>query len=189
VRSVKGTKQKLLETYLLEVYRNGIQNLSLLSLSKAADVAFGTVHYHFGKKDIFLEALEFSDQNGRRFVDERMASVRGKDALENYFKVNFEWIRERPQHATFWLYFIYESGRNRQYAKLNQSYSLESISKIATLLEKEASLPGRKIQSLAEKLFQLLLGSMVFSLCHAESPAKTLKNALEMKRLLIQEHQ
>jgi hypothetical protein len=186
---VKGTKRKLLEIYLKEVYRVGIANVSLLSLSKASKLSFGTVHYHLAKIDLFREALDYSDEDGRRYVSEGLGAYKSGSLLDHYIKVNFAWIRERPEHGTFWIYFLYESARNKRYAALNKNFSEQTIARVKELLLKDASvggaLSGREVQRLAEEIFQLLIGSMVFSLSQDMDRAKILKNCLHIKNALV----
>ncbi len=187
------TKKRLLELYIQEVHTHGVQNVSLLSLSKAAKMSFGAIHYHFGKKDLFLEAIEYSNNYIRDFVTQSLEKKKSGSSLDRYFEINFEWIKKWPAHGSFWLYFIYEAGRSKKYAKLNQNYSQKSTERIFELLKQECPPSGssessKHLYALAEKIFQLILGSMAFSFSHSFDRERILKNCLEIKNSLIEAH-
>jgi AcrR family transcriptional regulator len=183
------TKKKLLQTYIEEVFNKGIQEVTLLSLSKSSKIPFGTVHYHLGSLDLLLAAVELADESGRDFVNNALAKTKKGSRLDQYISVNFDWLRIEPENASLWIYFLFESARKKSHAKLNQDYSHKTIIRILDFLKVDFPKKSPKeLKGLAEKLYQNLFGSMVYALSHDSEHKKVLKNCLDTKNSILLAH-
>lgn len=183
------TKKKLLQSYIDEVYNKGIQEVTLLSLSKISNIPFGTVHYHLGNLDILLAAVEVADENGRSFVNNTLAKNKKAPLLDQYISVNFDWLKKEAPNASLWIYFLFESARKKSHAKLNQDYSLKTVNKIQDFLKVDFPKKSHKeLKGLAEKLYQNLFGSMVYALSHDTEHKKVLKNCLDTKNSILRSY-
>ena len=159
----------LLETYLQLAAKIGVEEVTLKKLAAKANVALGTVHYHFSGKNLGLVdmAMRYVDQESVRFINyhlDKNASSSNFKGIDDYIMTLFDWAKQFPHHSQFYLFFYYHSSVHRQYAELNKKYIQLMKKRITELLEVKSI---KNTESLAEEIHSQVYGTLI--LCSIDS--------------------
>lgn len=162
----RGKTDAILESYLVCAQREGVEHVTLQKVADEAGLAYGTVHYHFGKDERGLlgAALEYVGAASARYMDEELApaGLGGKaDGVKAYVDAKFAWSQKFPTYASMLCYFIYQSSRDKAAAALTERLQSDQAATIATLVLQEIG-KGRypmraDVRETAERI-QLTLG-------------------------------
>ncbi|MBT6325172.1 MAG: TetR/AcrR family transcriptional regulator [Bdellovibrionales bacterium] len=159
----------LLETYLQLAAKIGVEEVTLKKLAAKANVALGTVHYHFSGKNLGLVdmAMRYVDQESVRFINyqlDKNASSSNFKGIDDYIMTLFDWAKQFPHHSQFYLFFYYHSSVHRQYAELNKKYIQLMKKRITELLQVKSI---KNTESLAEEIHSQVYGTLI--LCSIDS--------------------
>ena len=159
----------LLETYLQLAAKIGVEEVTLKKLAAKANVALGTVHYHFSGKNLGLVdmAMRYVDQESVRFINyqlDKNASSSNFKGIDDYIMALFDWAKQFPHHSQFYLFFYYHSSVHRQYAELNKKYIQLMKKRITELLQVKSI---KNTESLAEEIHSQVYGTLI--LCSIDS--------------------
>lgn len=159
----------LLETYLQLASKIGVEKVTLKKLSTKANVALGTVHYHFSGKNLGLVdmAMRYVDQESVRFINyhlDKKASSTNFKGIDDYIITLFDWAKQFPHHSQFYLFFYYHSSVHRQYAELNRKYIILMKKRINELLKLKSL---KNTDNLTEEIHSQVYGTLI--LCSIDS--------------------
>ncbi len=174
-----STKISILEAYLVVAQREGVENITLQKVAKAAKMAYGTVHYHFGGENVDLlpSALSYVAEVCETFVEEALAPAMvepKKNALKAYVEAKLGWQAKYPTHASMLCYFIYQASRDAKYQAVSAEMHDCGLRKIKGILLAEfgkGHYPAAKdLEDQAESVFLILAGGQLGAL--GRPPAK-----------------
>ncbi len=153
----------LLETYLQLASKIGVEQVTLKKIAKKANVALGTVHYHFSGKNLDLvdTAMRYVDQESIKFINyhlDKKAASSNFAGMDDYIKTLFDWAKQIPHHSQFYLFFYYHSSVHRHYAELNKKYILLMKKRIKELLKLKSI---KNTDNLTEEIHSQVYGTLI----------------------------
>lgn len=177
--SFSPTETKIIEAYLALSFRIGVTQLTLQKVAAEANVAFGTVRYHFADKtklDLAQAASIYVAVSGQRFIEDYLYKAQGSpgyNGLKVYIYGTFEWIQKCPNQSHFMLHYYYLNGIRSPLPLPNQALLKKARMRMLSLFHEGV---GQGIYSRAPHaeeaihlIHTLMVGSIVVASTEGES--------------------
>lgn len=112
---LNSTQLKLVESHLELFNEMEPSQVTLQKVAERANVAFGTVRYHFAGKplDLTQASILYVVQTAYQFIEEQIGKHR-TDAnfhpINAYVHAMFDWVEQYRSHSSFLVYYYYLSA-------------------------------------------------------------------------------
>lgn len=107
-RRTETTSQRILDAARAVIARRGISGLRIREVAAEAGVNVAAIHYHFGSKELLMEAVLQSI--GDRFYQDYLALPgSGAGRIRAHFRTTVDYLAEQDDLHRVWLNFLVES--------------------------------------------------------------------------------
>jgi AcrR family transcriptional regulator len=112
-KKVAGSSETaILDAFVELAQFKGVASVTLQDVAESAEVAFGTVRYHFSEAGLNLtqEALIHVIKKAYAFIDERLYASRTQpdfNPLHAYVRAMFEWAKSYRADGSLLVYYYY----------------------------------------------------------------------------------
>lgn len=137
--SSKGekTRERMILASIGVVANQGIDKLTFEALAKECGVTRQLVKHYFPEKSDLVRC--FSEHIRRQFqalaVGMLKEHTQPKEMLDSYVRSTFFWLREFPDHARAWNFFLCYCSTNTDFRRINAEYVAIGHSRIEALLK------------------------------------------------------
>ena len=166
-------KESVLMAFIDLVYEKGIESITLQKVADRAQVAFGTVRYHYANKENNLTdtAISYVYESGYKFIESFSSEARKNpnfNPVKNYVETMFAWTEVYPAQANMLMYYWYLcTGKNRT-ALVNSNYVDLAVQRLSSYIHEAIGMkiyqPTESVNNKAAQIHAAIMGAGIVAM-------------------------